>query len=226
MKIRPLDNWKLLGTSIVMDVNRVYDAVDATNQPDWEKLGLIFADVDGTGFLLNASEYKKLTYEEEFANRYEVVVGNVGNVHTGPYLKNALKAFREYVNQSKSGCGRAGGEDVTLFDRGEIYREYRPTIKWFTIREIKDLLVSLKSVIDDDCRCSDDPDDNRAGIQVTISTDDGSSWNFQTGDNSFSGACYGDNHWSAVYLYRNSNCMELARDAVNELKDMVAEAAV
>ena len=88
-----------------------------------------------------------------------------------------------------------------------------------TIKELSSLLVSLKAYIQDDFRASDD--DTLPGMQVTISTD-GESWNYQTGDNSFSGACYGDPHWAVIYLYRRSNCRDLARDAVNELKDQVA----
>lgn len=91
------------------------------------------------------------------------------------------------------------------------------------ITEITSLLVSLKREIDDDYRASDDPDDTTPGMQVTVSTSDGRSWSYQTGDNSYSGACYGDTHWSVIYLYRDSNCRELAREAVNELRGMVNE---
>ncbi len=90
------------------------------------------------------------------------------------------------------------------------------------IREISSLLVSLKGDICDDYRASDDPDDNTPGMQVTVSTSDMQSWNYQTGDNSYSGGCYGDPHWSVIYLYRRSNCVELAKDAVNELADSCA----
>jgi hypothetical protein len=93
-----------------------------------------------------------------------------------------------------------------------------------TIKEIQRLLVSLKADIDDDFRASDDPDDNQPGMPVTVSTTNGINWSYQTGDNSYTGGCYGHQHWSILSLYRNSNTLELARDAVNELRDMVAEA--
>lgn len=89
--------------------------------------------------------------------------------------------------------------------------------------EIASLLKSLQSDIDDDFRCSDDPDEDTPGMQVTVSTDDMQSWNYQTGDNSYSGSCYGDKHWSVIYLYRDSNCEELANDAVSELADEVSQ---
>lgn len=91
------------------------------------------------------------------------------------------------------------------------------------ISEITSLLVSLKSDISDDYRASDDSDDTAPGMQVTVSTSDGRSWSYQTGDNSYSGACYGDHHWSVIYLYRNSNCRDLAREAVSELRGAVHE---
>ena len=89
------------------------------------------------------------------------------------------------------------------------------------VSEIADLLKSLKSQIDDDFRASED--DDKPGMQVTVSTNDEmSSWNYQTGDNSYSGGCYGDPHWAVIYLYRRSNCRALAIEAVNELADNIA----
>jgi hypothetical protein len=57
-------------------------------------------------------------------NDYEVVCGNVGSVYAGHNKAQAIKAFNTYVESSKAECGRAGGEDVTLFQNGEIAREY------------------------------------------------------------------------------------------------------
>ena len=85
---------------------------------------------------------------------------------------------------------------------------------------ISSLLKSLKSDIEDDFRASEM--DETPGMQVTVSTSDMQSWNYQTGDNSYSGGCYGDPHWSVIYLYRRSNCNELAKDAVSELADACA----
>ena len=92
-----------------------------------------------------------------------------------------------------------------------------------TIKEIAALLRALKADISDDYRCSDDPDDSTPGMCVTVSTNDGRTWSYQTGDNSFSGGCYGDGHWSVIHLYRDSNCGDLAREAVDELLGAVRE---
>ena len=91
------------------------------------------------------------------------------------------------------------------------------------IKEITALLIGLKKEIDDDYRASED--DETPGMMVTVSSDDMQGWNYQTGDNSYSGSCYGDRNWAIVYLYRNSNCHSLAADAVDELLDGIAEDA-
>ena len=90
-------------------------------------------------------------------------------------------------------------------------------------REIRSLLIQLKRDICDDYRCTDDPDDNIPGMLVTVATTDGESWSYQTGDNSYTGGCYSHPHWSLIYLYRRSNCAELASSAVGELLGMVED---
>jgi len=57
-------------------------------------------------------------------DRYEVIVGNIGSVHSGRDLKKALRVFNEYAEQSQGNYGRAAGEDVTLMRDGEPYKEY------------------------------------------------------------------------------------------------------
>jgi hypothetical protein len=47
---------------------------------------------------------------------YQVVVGNVGTVYDGANKRKAEKEFAAYVAISKTGNGRAGGEDVSLFE--------------------------------------------------------------------------------------------------------------
>lgn len=92
-----------------------------------------------------------------------------------------------------------------------------------TYKEIKRLLIELKKQICDDYRASDDPDDNLPGMCVTISTTTGEDWSYQTGDNSYTGGCYGHRHWHVLSLYRRSNCTELAKEAVDDLLGMVQE---
>jgi hypothetical protein len=62
MRVRPLENYELLGTEIKLDKTKVYNAVPATNQPDWKAKGLIFVDDDHHfGFLLSQTEYAEVT---------------------------------------------------------------------------------------------------------------------------------------------------------------------
>lgn len=89
-------------------------------------------------------------------------------------------------------------------------------------REITSLLKQLKKQIGDEYRASED--DTVPGMQVTVSTNDGSDWSYQTGDNSYTGGCYGHAHWAVINLYRRSKSAELAAEAVSELADLVATA--
>jgi hypothetical protein len=60
---------------------------------------------------------------------YEVIVGNIGTVYRGPDDTGARSHFEEYVKQSKTCQGRAGYEQVTLFEDGEILKEFNPCAK-------------------------------------------------------------------------------------------------
>ena len=57
-------------------------------------------------------------------NTYNVNVGNIGSVYSGRNCRAAKRAFREYVSQSKTGYGRASGENVTLTCNDEPIKEY------------------------------------------------------------------------------------------------------
>lgn len=55
---------------------------------------------------------------------YEVFVGNIGSVYSGPSFNQALNTFRVYVKQSKSGFGRAGNEDIVILGDDEIMESF------------------------------------------------------------------------------------------------------
>ena len=68
MKVRPKESYKVLSTEISVTAGTVYDAVPATNQPDYEKDGKIFitnAEGDSTviGLLLVRGEYETVKGE-------------------------------------------------------------------------------------------------------------------------------------------------------------------
>jgi hypothetical protein len=58
---------------------------------------------------------------------YEVVVGNIGTVYSGASKSDSARKWLTYVDQSKSGVGRAGNEPVTMLCDGEIVKEHLPS---------------------------------------------------------------------------------------------------
>lgn len=106
----------------------------------------------------------------------------------------------------------------------DIWFSAKRKLPMLSISNIQMLLQQIKPTIEPDFRAYED--DTKPGILVTVSTNNGKDWNFQTGDTQFSGACYGDDYWHTVALYRNSNCKTLAKEIVTSLKDQVAEHSV
>ena len=57
-------------------------------------------------------------------NHYSVVVSNVGQVFEGPSKAEANEAYEKYCRLSKATQGRYAGEDVTLWEDGQILKEH------------------------------------------------------------------------------------------------------
>ena len=55
---------------------------------------------------------------------YRVVVGNIGEVHSGKSRIDATKVYDSYVIKAESGAGRAAGEDVHMFCDGVLCKEH------------------------------------------------------------------------------------------------------
>ena len=103
---------------------------------------------------------------------------------------------------------------TTPNERNQTMKTMKPTVCAFY-----EALKQFKTSIDDGDRATDDFNDNTPGMCVTFATDESmSEWAWQTGDNSFAGACYHLPHWAVIYLYRDSNCMELAREVMEQLE--------
>lgn len=98
----------------------------------------------------------------------------------------------------------------------------KPKYKLPRIGEIARLLRSLKPEIEDEYRATDAPDDITPGMCVTIGASPDGTWSYQTGDNSYTGGAYGHKYWGVTYLYRRSNCQELAREVVDEIAEGMA----
>jgi len=56
---------------------------------------------------------------------YDVVVGNVGTVHTGPDMRAAVLCYNTYVDRSKTGHGRCANESVYLMEDGNPIMEHQ-----------------------------------------------------------------------------------------------------
>ena len=61
MRVKPKMNFKLLGTSITLNKTMTYEAVPATNQPDWEAKGLVFVNE----MLLSKDDYDVIGEESK-----------------------------------------------------------------------------------------------------------------------------------------------------------------
>ncbi len=108
-------------------------------------------------------------------------------------------------------------------------------------REIRELLISIKKDQDWKQLRADFSDDETPHIQVTIGcTFDydkgevpcqftiskkslGLRWNYQTGDNSYTGGAYGHPEWFIVYLTSRTNCSNEAKDIISEIEGRIHE---
>jgi len=87
-----------------------------------------------------------------------------------------------------------------------------------TIKELAAELTYATRHIDDDMIAMDD---SAPSIDVTLACDE-TGYALQLGDNSFSGSAYGFRHWGVSGLYRNSNCRDLARDLIEQCRELAA----
>jgi hypothetical protein len=87
--------------------------------------------------------------------------------------------------------------------------------------EFVELVKILIPTIDDDYRISEE--DEEPCMELTIAcNNNGDQWNYQTGDNSYTGGAYGLPHWAVLYLSRDSDPLEVANEAIDQLLDLVA----
>jgi len=148
---------------------------------------------------------------------YTVNVGNIGNIEEST-RKAAEATFREYCQQSKDGYGRAAGESVTLLVNGEPVKEYVPAIQTPTIAALASALTDAKRHIDNDMTREGD---TCPSMDVTLACGV-NGYALQLGDNSFTGSAYSFPHWGVSTLYRRSNARELARDLIDQCRELVA----
>jgi len=96
------------------------------------------------------------------------------------------------------------------------------------IAQVAKLCAAIKRDTDfNDPDLVDPYDDFGEGvIEITIGADPDGGWSYQTGDNSFTGGAYGFPYWGTGYILADTNCRDLARDLVDQIKDGMAGAGL
>lgn len=94
------------------------------------------------------------------------------------------------------------------------------------VEEWRKLFSRLIPTINDDDRATEDGEE--PGICVTVgftpeTRERDASWGWQTGDNSFTGGAYSHPHWAVVYLSRDSDPAEVAKDCEDQILELCAE---
>jgi len=57
-------------------------------------------------------------------------------------------------------------------------------------------------------------------LSITFSIDAyGKSWAYQTGDNSYTGSCYGHPHWAVTWIFLDTDAEELYEDVCTQLEE-------
>ena len=90
-----------------------------------------------------------------------------------------------------------------------------------TIKELSALVRHVKPYIDDEYIAEDD---TLPGIDLTVGFDPVTSgWDYQSGDNSYSGAAYFYPIWGTARVYRRSNSRELARELISQIDEQIVD---
>ena len=62
------------------------------------------------------------------------------------------------------------------------------------------------------------------GMDITFATnDDGDAWNYQTGDNSYTGCAYGLPHWSVSTILSDTTVASLYNDVISQLTELLPD---
>lgn len=70
-----------------------------------------------------------------------------------------------------------------------------------------------------------DPDSSEPGfLTVTFGANaELTDWNYQTGDNSYSGGAYGFPYWGLCYIRPRTNSREAAKEAMDDILEQIAQ---
>lgn len=115
---------------------------------------------------------------------------------------------------------------ATITRAGKLQKQL-PSLR----KELYSLLLQVKK--NQDWRSlrkdfTDYAEDGPAYIDITIGCtfnwEDGEiTWNYQTGDNSYTGGAYGHSEWFTASILSRSNCKEIADDLISDISNRIAE---
>ena len=81
-------------------------------------------------------------------------------------------------------------------------------------KDIKDFIFSNIDVFREEA-------DEYEYVELTVAvSDDGTVWNYQTGDNSYTGGAYSLPHWAVTSVYPDTDPVDLYEDIINQLEEL------
>lgn len=90
-------------------------------------------------------------------------------------------------------------------------------IKLPSVSEIARLVRAVREEISPEFRV--DEESEIPGIQLTVGANASGAWNYQTGDNSFTGGAYSFRAWGVAGVYKDSNSFDVAREIIDQIAD-------
>ena len=86
----------------------------------------------------------------------------------------------------------------------------------------EELIRLIQSIQENDLSSLSLEEDEFIDITVASNGTDPNDWGFQTGDNSYSGACYSYHHWAIGSIDFQTDPKELATELLDQLEELVA----
>ena len=89
-----------------------------------------------------------------------------------------------------------------------------------TYREIKNFIFSNINTFKRDA-------EEFGELDLTVAVDDEfTQWNYQTGDNSFTGGAYGLPHWGVTTIYPDSDPLGVYEEIITQLQDLTEQGII
>lgn len=83
--------------------------------------------------------------------------------------------------------------------------------------DIKSFIFSNIDIFRDDAK-------EYGGMDLTVACNEiGDQWNYQTGDNSYTGGAYGLQHWAVTTIDVESDPLEVYEHLIDQLEDLIGQ---